>query len=456
MLKKPLFLALSLALGFLLLHTPLACTPTTTKPDGSTETTTDGSTTKEETPEPAGPVTFTFNPATGTEIAADLTCIKVTFSRAVARREWKVEFKGDGESAPTPVGMKFKSDTEAEICPFAFLKQGINYNLTLEVKEKVAAGQTAQAFNDKASYKVKDNFSKEKPAEAGLAVNLQLKDFLAPAGISDLLGSLGTDQIPPILITMHTRDSGSSGNLLFVGGLGKAPEGQKPHQGQDLVDTKTPVSLALAGKYDGRWFAVGPTTFVLSVAGFNLVLEDFALTGVFSVDGKNIESARLTGVLDPAVIKERFNLDVCQLVRDECVKDATGKTIVRVAINVNAIANPLPFAFFITNPVYLQTGYDPAQKLVFYTNEPTELDRLTFKLFTCKGSSNEEKPCDEKEGAKIEPVAAEGKASLKDSKKEGDFTLPAVDPETWYRIEVEAKDSKDVAFKTFAMFKTKK
>jgi hypothetical protein len=234
------------------------------------------------------------------------------------------------------------------------------------------------------------------------------------------------------------------------------PPGGKPHQGNDVVDNvRNPVSLVLLGKFTGRAFYVGPTTFILSVAGYSLQLDNFSLTGVFSKDGKNIEEARLTGILDPEVVKQQLGFDVCLLLRDECFKGPDGKDRVLIAGKVEGIPNPIPFSAFIVTPLYLQTGFETKDKFEFYTTEEVNNTGVSFKLSTCTGSSDQQKPCDIGKGAKIAPVQDAGQITLDASKKHGFYTPEKLEANTWYKIELQATDSKQNTFPTFSIFQTK-
>lgn len=410
---------------------------------------------QEEGPKEAGPaITATFDPASGAEIGIQ-DCIKVTFSRApsASRANRFAEIKLDGSSTIVAVSFSL-TDAKGEICPFSLLRYEKKYMLSVKVKDP---DDKAKDYSFTANYTTK-KAPAGKPLEVNRGVNIKLKGLKSPAALQTLLGSVSPDQIPPILLTLHSRDDGAKGKLLFVGGLGKAPDGGKPHQGKDVVDTKTPVSLSLEGEFEGPSFFVGPTNFILSIAGFNLQLEDLSLTGTFTDDGKSIKEAILEGVIDPELIKQQFGIDACAtLLRDDCFKNADGKDRVRIVGTVEGIDNPLEFSVFVTAPLYLQQGIDGAtSKIELYTTNDIKDTDVTFTWSTCKGSAKEDKPCDAKEGATVTPATVDGTLTVDASKKHGTFAAKAaLTAATWYRVEVTAKDSAAKEFKTFIMFKTK-
>ncbi len=400
---------------------------------------------KEATPQP---IEFTFEPKDG-EIDVKDVCITVKMSFPPAKL-LSAEFLEEGKTIPTSANFSYdlkkdKTKKTAKVCPYSFLTQGAKYTLTVKVK-----GRDKKEYTGTATYTTKKTFAKDKPADPGMAVDLQITAITTPA----LLGSLlegEKDKIPPILLTLHERDKGNSGKLVLVGGVGRAPAGGKAHQGKDVVDTKQPISLALIGRFDGRWFAVGPTTFVLSVAGYALKLQNFHLTGIFSKDGKNIEDARLTAVVDPDDFKDK--IDLCTLIT--CQVGPDGKKFVRIAGNLKGIVNPIPYSVFITKPIYLENNVDPATNLEIYTNGETKKDDMSFKIYKCEGSQKENKPCSVNDGATISEVKKTGTLTMDTSKKKGTYKLPSLDAKTWYKVTLEAKSEKGETFKTFTLFQTK-
>lgn len=410
---------------------------------------------QEEGPKEAGPaITATFEPASGAEIGIQ-DCIKVTFSRApsTSRANRSAEMKQEGSSLVIAVSFSL-TEAKGEICPFSLLRYEKKYTLSLKVKDP---DDKTKEYPFTATYTTK-KAPVGKPLEVSRGVNIKLKGLKSPAALQTLLGSVSPDQIPPILLTLHSRDDGAKGKLLFVGGLGKAPDGGKPHQGKDVVDTKTPVSLSLEGEFEGPSFFVGPTNFILSIAGFNLQLENLSLTGTFTDDGKSIKEAILEGVIDPELIKQQFGLDACAtLLRDDCFKNSEGKDRVRIVGLVEGIENPLEFSVFVTAPLYLQQGLDgAATKVEVYSTTEIKDTDVTMAWSTCAGSAKEDKPCDTKEGAKITPATVDGTMTIDASKKHGTFApKSALTAGTWYRVELTAKNSAAKEFKTFFVFKTK-
>lgn len=407
-----------------------------------------------------GPITMEFSPAAGGQIdvSGDDSCIQVTFSHKPCSKGWKIELKREGATVAVPVLFEFdpKERTKAKICPLGLLRMDVKYNLSVTVSENVKSCDVdGKKHTGNSNYTTKAPYKNDKPAEAGVSVNLKLKDITKPAGLSSLLSGLGDGDIPPILLHLHSRDEASK-TLTFVGGLGKAPPGGKPHQGKDVIDAeKTPVSLALIGKYEGRAFYVGPTTFVLVVAGYSLRIDNFSLTGAFTADGKNVEFAKLTGVLDPALIEQAVGVNICTLLVGECFKDDQGKERILIAGSLEGIENPFPFSAFITTPVYLSTGFGTTAKAIFYTTGEVKSEDLTFTLSSCTGSSDEQKPCDTGKGATVTPITGTGKITVDANKKQGEYEFSEeLKATTWYKLELEAKDANGATFKTFTIFQT--
>ena len=81
---------------------------------------------------------------------------------------------------------------------------------------------------------------------------------------------------------------------------------------------------------------------------------------------------------------------------------------------------------------------------------------MTFKLFTCKDSSDEKLPCDKAKGATVTEITEAGKLEVDSTKKHGFYTPAKLEAAMWYRIEFEAKDTVNTkSFKSFVIFKTK-
>jgi hypothetical protein len=405
------------------------------------------------------PIELTFEPATGAELETD-GCVKVKFSRAPSQRGWTVKLKAEGSDANQATTFAFNPDgDQVELCPLSFLKQGTKYSLEVEVKEKVEQGSDARRFKANATYNVKKTYTADEPPKTGSpTINFKINVITAPAGLNDVVSGLGDDDLPPILVSVHSRDDGKAGNILLVGGLGTNPPGGKPHKGKDVFDTKTPVSLALKGKFDGRWFSVGPTTFVLSISGINLTLQDFTMTGIFSKDGTTLEKGTLFGIVNTALIKERFGLDLCLLLVDQCFKQGNdGINYIRIAATLKGIANPVEYGVFITDPFYLSTGFDPAKALELYFLTKTKKDDVTVKIEVCKDSKDPEKPCSAKEGAKLEVVKDAGSfESFDEDARKAMFKLPSsVTAKTWYKISITSKDANGKTATTFTVLQTK-
>ncbi len=396
-----------------------------------------------------GDISMTFDPPSGSTIDVKDICITVNFSSAPSKSDWTVSFLAQGDKIDTPVTFTFETDQKAKVCPIPVLRQGTSYKLTVKVKED--GGD--KYYTGSASYKTKEPYSKDKPADAGLTVSLKIDKIVSPAGLASLIEGRG--DLPPIILTLHQRDSGQSGKLVFVGGLGMAAPGKKPFTGNDIINTKQPVSLALSGQFKGRAFYVGPSVFVLSVAGYSLTLNNFTLTGLFSTDGKKLEDVRLTGMIDPMVIEKQFGFpNVCLLV--ECVKDANGKDMILVGGKLSSYPNPLPFTIFLTKPYYLETGVATNAKVEFYSNQELTQKSLSFKLYTCTGSSDQRQPCSKKKGATVSPANITGSYSLDSTKKHGFFTPDkALSAGTWYKVEVTGTNKNNDKFTTFLIFKTK-
>lgn len=412
----------------------------------------DGGTTTEKE-EPKGPIELTFEPATGAEIEPKDTCITVKMSIKPGKLV-KAEFIADGASTPTPASFSYDTKTDKDkktalVCPYSLLDQGVKYKLNVTVKSQKPDDKE---YNGTAEYTTKAPYADKDAPAAGTTINLKIDSILTP----ELLGSLlegQKDSIPPILVNVHKRDEGKKGNIIFIGGLGKGPEGGSPHEGKDVVDTETPVSISLVGKFDGRWFSVGPTTFILSIAGVSVVLDNFTLTGIFTEDSTNVEEARLSAVIDPEFVKKQFEMDICAIV--DCDENPDGTKSVLVAGKIVGVANPLEYSAFITKPLYLENNIAADTKIEFYTTGDTKKEDVTVEVKSCKGSQKEEKPCSEADGATIADVAGDASVTIDDSKKKGEITLPTLEANTWYQVNLTAKDANGKEFKTFARFKTK-
>lgn len=451
--------------------TPDAGTDGTTPTDGvvitpdaspTDDTTTPPDTTevKEEVVEaaPTGPIEITFDPASGEiDVDGEGSCIKVNFSIKPCSKGVTVSLRGAGDTVNTPAAFDFdpQDRAKATICPLGVLRQETEYTLTLSVIENVSkCEENGKKYNATGKYTTKAPYKNDDPADVGLSVDMRIDEITKPAGVGDLLAGLGQDGIPPILLNLHSRDD-AAGTLAFVGGLGKAPPGGKPHEGKDVVDTDTPVSLALLGKFTGRAFYVGPTTFLLAVSGFTLRIDEFSLTGIFTADKKNVELAKLTGILDPEFIQAQFGLNICQLLAGECFKGPDGKDRILIAGKLTAIPNPLPFSAFITTPVYLSSNIKKDSKVTFYTISDVKKEDIKFTLSTCTGSTDEQKPCDTGKSATVTPVAGDGTITINANNKQGEYAFPAeLQAATWYKLEMEAKDDQGATFKTFTVFKT--
>ncbi len=396
-----------------------------------------------------GDIKISFDPKSGSQIDVKDVCIKVLFSSAPSKSGWYVSLRAKGDQSDTPVLMTFEQDTEAKVCAIPVLKQGTEYTLKVKVKEKAGT----KTFTGQATYTTKEPYANDKPADAGLTVSLKISKIVSPPGLAALIQGRG--DLPPILLNLHHRDSGNQGTLLFVGGLGTTPSGTKPFTGKDVVNTKQPVSLALAGSFKGRAFYVGPTVFVLAVAGYTVELKNFSLSGVFTKDGKNLEDLRLTGMIDPTVIEKQFGLQgVCLLV--ECIKDENGNDAILVGGQLESFVNPLPFSIFITDPFFLKTDVDPNPTIKFFTNEEFDDKSFSATFYTCKGSSDPRQPCSKSKGATISKASVKANFNLNSAKKLGTIKPDkALDGATWYKLELSGKSKKGESFKTFVIFKTK-
>ena len=438
-----------------------------------------------------GDLTFTFNPASGGAIKVKGACITITLNKAPSPKNLKAVFK-DKAGSNIPGGLKLDEEKATlEFCPFPYLKHDTEYDLEVSADNTCA---TPKSFTGKASFKTDKEYAGKSSGEPGLTVDLKIKSIISPAQLESIAGPY-MDQVPPILIVVQEKETGDKGKMLFVGGLGKGK-----HDGKGVVDTETPVSLALDGNFDGRLFSVGPNTFVLSISGYNIRLNEFQITGLFSTDGKNIEAARLLGIINADMVKERFNMDVCLLVRKDCYEGPTipcktdaecgdtmkcnagfcatpckgdadckvGETCgggycpaykpqhVRVVGALEGIPNPIPLSAFITSPVYLQTAVGPKEAMKFYISEQVDEKDITVTAYTCKDSTDSEKPCDTKKGAKVEEVKDAGTIAYDAAKKSGTWTPKAdLTAGGWYKIVLTVTKDK-VTFSTRAEYQVKK
>lgn len=432
---------------------PLGENPTTT------DTSDGGNTPGPETPGQELPpteqstsgITVTWNPASGSTIDVQDFCIDLTFSKAVNKTKWEATWNIKGASGLNTLVLNFSSDTNAKVCFDEYLAQNTTYEIHVTAYDANGGSQVKAS----ATYTTKAPFTSGSPAKAGLTVDLQLKKVLVPSALNALISTVSPDQILPILMHLHSRDTGTSGSLTLVGGVGVALSG-KPHQGNDVFDnTREPVSISMKGEYNGRLFTAGPSTFRLSVANFKLVLEQFRLSGVFNAAGDNFEDVRFSGIVETNDLKASLGLDPCLLLAGVCFNDSKGRTLIFMVGQMNAILNPVKFSVLLTDPPYLTQQVVATPILQFYATEAMDDKNVTLSFSSCSNSGSIDKPCDPASGAVLQNVTVNGTLTIDAAKKSGTYTVTSgLSVQTWYKVEITAKDTTGTTYKTFTVFRT--
>lgn len=404
----------------------------------------------ETAPEQAsGPIKMTFDPPSGSELPLDKPCITITFSRPPHYTDWAGGFNEKGNKALLPGELTFK-DGKGTYCAFAFLKPGQRYDFGLDIKEQSGT----QRFQQSATYKTNASIKQEDPFVAGLEVNMQVTEILGPRQLKSFVGEEAIKDIPPLLFRMHHRDKSKQGGLLWLGAVGTTPKGVAKNAGKDKLNTTNPGTFLLSGKFNGRWFGVESNRFFFNLFGIQTNLEDFRLTGLFTKDGKNVEGAKFSAVLDTKVIKDRLKLDPCTLLGSACFKDSQGRSLLRVSGRLKGIVNPFGYAVLMTSPSAQSTGVNTTTKADIFVTEKTAKDKLVATLYTCTGSRDKNRPCRGR-GTKRTIVAAKGSfAADTVIAQRWSYTLPKLKAKTWYQLNIKGTNAKNVSFQTYVVFQT--
>ncbi|TNE45501.1 MAG: hypothetical protein EP343_26665 [Deltaproteobacteria bacterium] len=395
---------------------------------------------------------ISFNPASGSTIDVKDFCIDITTASPVDKVKWDAKLSVKGSTVALTQTIIFASGTAAKVCIDEYLSPSTDYVLEVTLYDDTSGTPTTA----KAEYKTKDTYATGKTADPGLTVDLQLSKVITPNGVNALIGTINPNQILPVLMHLHSRDTGTSGSITMVGGVGRTPSGN-PHNGKDVFDnTKEPVAISMKGTFTGRLFEAGPTTFRLTVGGFKLELEQFRLSGLFNTAGDSFEDVRFSGIVDTAGLSASLGIDPCLLLVGACYKDAKGRSVMFMVGQMKSIKNPVDFSVLLTTPLYLQTGLaTAAAKFDFYTTEEVKAGDVSIKLETCKNSGSNDKPCDTASGAQLTTVSATGSASINSDKKSGSYTLStSLQAQTWYKISLTAKNASGTAYTTFTVFQT--
>lgn len=396
---------------------------------------------------------LTFNPKSGSTIDVKDVCIDITAPAAVDKNKWSASIMVKGSSTKLTQVVLFPSANAAKVCIDEYLVPNTDYVLEVTLND----ASSGSPYTGKAEYKTKNTFATGTTGKPGLTADLQLNKVITPSGLNALIGTINPNQILPVLMHLHSRDSGTSGKITMVGGVGRTPSGQ-PHQGKDVFDNRNePVAIAMKGTFTGRLFEAGPTTFRLSVGGFKLELEQFRLSGLFNQAGTNFEDVRFSGIVDTAGLKGSLGIDPCLLLVGACYKDSKGRDVMFMVGQMKSIVNPVKFSLLLTLPLYLQQNVATTKtEIDFYTTEEIKASDITVKVETCKNSGSAEKPCDKGSGAQLATVTVSGSAKINADKKSGIYTLSTnLQAQTWYKFSMTGKNASGTAYTNFTVFKTK-
>jgi len=405
---------------------------------------------------PTGTIQVSFSPTHGGTLPVLDGCVTVTFSEKPCLKERAALLTERSTSRTITTSFDFdpKDRKIAKICALGALKPGDVYTLEVSVKANVSSCETTSNSTAAAHFRALTTYSDEAPPLVGSATNLQYGSVKKPSGVGDLINGLNPDQIPPQLWSLAHRSACQQGRITLPTGRGTAPAGGKPHQGNDTLDGKDPYQLKTEGLFHGRWFRVTAPSYTLSMSGFFLKINKFVLSGIFSRDGKRIETARITGLLDPNEIQKRFGLDICALLAGECIKDANGNDIVPFGGTVKGTANPLPFSTFLVQPYNGQDGVATSTDVAFYFTQRVQAKDITWQWATCAGSTDPERPCDASKGAQVTAANITGQLKLDAAGTSGTYTPTGLASNTWYKVTLSAKTAGGQSFQTFAIFQT--
>ncbi len=426
------------------------------RPDTGSELPPESSVTEQSVEQPSGAIKLTFRPKSGSIIDVKDVCIDVTFSSPVDKKFWEVTWTAKGGKPLTQLLPLDSSGSSARICFKDFLTQNTQYTLRV----KVQGENFGPKGSGTATYTTKSPYKSGKAGNPGLTVNLQLKKVLEPALVNTFLGTINPNQILPILMHLFSRDSGTSGSIVMIGGLGRTITGS-PHKGKDVFDNKkSPVTVVMPGRFEGRLFTAGPATFRVSLGTINLDLKQFRLSGLFNSAGTNFDDVRFSGLVDAvaltAALKSTLGIDVCTLLAGKCFKDKNGLQVLQMVGQMRAIGNPISFSALITTPLFLGTGLALKPSLEVYLTEAAAANGITTTWSTCKKSGDPNLPCDVGKGAKVTGVTVTDKVTLDSAKKKATIAVSsALDAATWYRVAVTAKNGSGKTYTTFTIFKTK-
>ncbi len=131
--------------------------------------------------------------------------------------------------------------------------------------------------------------------------------FVEPPGIGEIIGGL-------IAVTVLIETELAGSNLNMLGALALETD----TNAQDMC-TETIDFPAAADFSENPYFSVGPDDTVISVAGFEVAIDDLAISGAFSPSGDRIAGAALSGSIDtrplvPLVAEGAGDSGVCDLV----------------------------------------------------------------------------------------------------------------------------------------------
>ena len=325
------------------------------------------------------------SPADGAkDVSVSSPVFKASFSRDLAdANELQVMLVKD---SATFYGVKKYSATNLEVTfkPFNLLQTRSTYTFKVMAEGVVASATFTTAKANEGTL----------PPVVDKTYDFRLKQITYPEDLAPVFNSQLTAAPPVLMHVVWVKDGGvkdgnSLGSFLIAGSTGKPgdPPGQSKVLPEDATHLST-TSMAIEGRMEGTWFGAGPSDLHTTASGVALVIRDFYVTGLFSADGSNMSSVILTGLIDPVELGEPLKIDLSFICTDErFAKYCDAQKRIRVAANVETVANPIPFTTFITKPVNNTAGVDPATAIQIYFSEEADQTATTAKLTDAAAAS---------------------------------------------------------------------
>jgi hypothetical protein len=131
--------------------------------------------------------------------------------------------------------------------------------------------------------------------------------FVEPPGIGEIIGGL-------IAVTVLIETSLEGTDLNMMGALALDTDPNAQDMCTETIDFPQAADFS-----QNPFFTVGPDNTVISVAGFDVAIDDLAISGAFSPNGDRIAGAALSGSIDtrplvPLVAEGQGDSGVCDLV----------------------------------------------------------------------------------------------------------------------------------------------